>query len=154
MDLTTFLHVVFESGFGLFCILAAIYLQLYGFVRVKTKRVMTAALLISAVINFADTIAYFYRGNTEPAGYYMVRIGNFVVFAGMLTLIAAGSLLLDKVLEEAETEEDGKLSRAIYGICAAGIVMLAASRIFGFLYYFDEQNRYHREKSYILLPLV
>ena len=154
MDLTTFLHVVFESGFGLFCILAAIYLQLYGFVRVKTKRVMTAALLISAVINFADTIAYFYRGNTEPAGYYMVRISNFVVFAGMLALIAAGSLLLDKVLEEAETEEDGKLSRAIYGICAAGIVMLAASRIFGFLYYFDEQNRYHREKSYILLPLV
>ena len=154
MDLTTFLHVVFESGFGLFCILAAIYLQLYGFVRVKTKRVITAALLISAVINFADTIAYFYRGNTEPVGYYMVRISNFVVFAGMFTLIAAGSLLLDKVFEEAETEEDGKLSRAIYGICAAGIVMLAASRIFGFLYYFDEQNRYHREKSYILLPLV
>ena len=48
MDLTTFLHVVFESGFGLFCILAVIYLQLYGFVRVKTRRVITAALLSRA----------------------------------------------------------------------------------------------------------
>ena len=154
MDLTTFLHLVFESGFGLFCILAAIYLHLYSFVRTKTRRVMTTALLISAVVNFADTIAYLYRGNTELAGYYMVRISNFMVFAGMLTLIATGSLLLDKVLEEAGAEDDGKLSHAIYGICAAGIVMLAASRIFGFLYYFDEQNRYHRSSSFILLPLV
>ncbi len=154
MDLTTFLHVVFESGFGLFCVLAAIYLHLYSFVTIKTRRVMTAALLVSAVINFADTIAYFFRGSTTQTGYIMVRVSNFVVFAGMFGLLALGCLLLDKVLEEAGAKEDGKLSRAIYGICAAGIVMLAASRLFGFLYYFDEQNRYHRESSFILLPLI
>ena len=154
MDLTTFLHVILESGFGLFCVLAAIYLQLYSFVTIKTRRVITAALLVSAFINFADTLAYFFRGSTTPAGYVMVRIGNFAVFAGMFVLLALGCLLLDKVLEEAGAEEDGKLSRVIYGICAAGIVMLAASRLFGFLYYFDEQNRYHRDSSFVLLPLV
>lgn len=154
MDLTTFLHVIFESGFGLFCVLAAIYLHLYSFVTIKTRRVITAALLVSAFINFADTLAYFFRGSTTPAGYVMVRISNFAVFAGMLALLALGSLLLDRVLEETGAEEDKKLSHAIYGICAAGIVMLAASRIFGFLYYFDEQNRYHRESSFVLLPLV
>lgn len=154
MDLTTFLHVIFESGFGLFCILAAIHLQLYGFVGDKTRRIITTALLINAVINFSDALAYCYRGNTGPAGFYMVRISNFLVFAGMFALIAAGSMLLGAALEEAGAKEDGKLSRCTYGICAAGIVMLAASRVFGFLYYFDEQNRYHRGSGYILLPLI
>ena len=154
MDLTTFLHVVFESGFGLFCVLAAIYLQLYSFVMGKARRAMTAGLLVNAVINFADTLAYFFRGNTTHAGYIMVRISNFVVFAGMFTLLAVGCLLLNRVLEEKGAEEERKLSLAVYGICAAGIVMLITSRLFGFLYYFDEQNRYHRGNGYILLPLL
>ena len=154
MDLTTFLHVVFESGFGLFCVLAAIYLQLYSFVMGKARRAMTAGLLVNAVINFADTLAYFFRGNTTHVGYIMVRISNFVVFAGMFTLLAAGCLLLNRVLEERGAEEERKLSLAVYGICAAGIVMLITSRLFGFLYYFDEQNRYHRGSAFIILPLL
>lgn len=154
MDLTTFLHVIFESGFGLFCLLAAIYLQLYSFAMRDFRRVLTAGLLVNAVINFADTLAYFYRGNVSHVGYVMVRVSNFVMFAGMLILIATGCLLLDKMLENSGVKEDVKLSRAIYGICAAGIVMLIASRLFGFLYYFDEQNRYHRYGSFILLPLI
>lgn len=154
MDLTTFLHVVFESGFGLFCVLAAIYLQLYASVMGDPRRVLTAGLLVNAVINFADTLAYFFRGNVSHAGYVMVRISNFMVFAGMLALLAVGCLLLDTVLGENGAKEDRKLSKGVYGTCAAGMVLLVISRLAGFLYYFDEQNRYHRGNGFVLLPLI
>lgn len=154
MELTTFLHVIFESGFGLFCVLAAIYLQLYASVMGRSSRVLTAGLLINALINFADTAAYFFRGNTSHAGYVMVRISNFAVFAGMFALLASGCMLLDRVLQESGAEEDRKLSRAVYGICAAGVAVLALSGLFGFLYSFDEQNYYHRGSGYILIPLI
>ena len=154
MDLTTFLHIIFESGFGLFCVLAAIFLQLYGFVIHRARKVLTAGLIANAVINFADAGAYFFRGNVSQAGYIMVRLCNFAVFVGMFVLLALGCMLLDRVLEENGAPEDRKLSRAVCGICAAGLLLVIVSRIFGFLYYFDEQNYYHRGSGYVLFPLL
>ena len=83
MELTVFLHVIIESAFALFCILAAIYIRLYEAVSGKVTAVMTELLLASSVINIADTLAYLYRGGSTQAAYYAVRISNFVVFMAL-----------------------------------------------------------------------
>ena len=36
MDLRTFLHIIIESGFALFCLLSAIYIRLYDNRKSKT----------------------------------------------------------------------------------------------------------------------
>ena len=154
MDLVTFTHILLESGFALFCVLAAIYIQRYDVVLHRIRRVITAGLLINAVINIADSLAYFYHGDVSRAGYIMVRLSNFVVFAGMFVLLAAGCMLLDTVLEERGGGEDKRLRNIVYGMCAAGILLLVVSRLFGFLYGFDEGNVYHRKGGFVLIVLL
>jgi len=154
MQLTIFLHVITESCFALFCILAALMIRLYGKTSRGLNAAMTAALTASAVINIADLLAYLFRGITTETGYVMVRVSNFVVFAGMFALLAAGSMLLDKALEKGGGGTDKRLRNVSLIICLAGIVLLILSRFTGIIYVFDAQNVYHRAAGYSLLPLM
>ena len=154
MDLTIFLHVIIESAFALFCIMAAIYIRLYDAVSKKITAVLTAGLLISSVVNIADAAAYLYRGESTELSFYAVRISNFIVFAGMFALLAFGSFMLDAVLEKCGGGADKRLHKAVLGICAAGAAAIILSSFTGFLYSFDSSNFYHRGKGYVLLPLL
>ena len=154
MDLITFLHITFESGCALFCILAALHTRFYRTFSPKMARTLSYGLITNAVINIADMLAYFFRGNTTQTGHVMVRLSNFLVFAGMFILLSLGGALLDNFLERKRTGEDKRLRNATFLVCGAGLLMLVLSRIFGFLYAFDEQNCYYREKSFVLLPMI
>lgn len=154
MQLEIFLHVIFESCFALFCILAAIYMRQYRTVSREVNNVLIAALLTSAVINIADALAYLFRGDTTRTGYVMVRVSNFTVFAGMFVLLAAAALLLDRLLENGGGGKDKKLRNIVFIICIAGIITLVLSRFFGLYYGFDEQNVYHRAGGYALMPIL
>lgn len=154
MQLTIFLHVITESFFALFCILAAIYTWLYKMVSRGFSTVLAAVLLTSGVINIADALAYLFRGNVSQTGYVMVRVCNFAVFAGMFALLALGCALLDKVLEIKGAGADKKLRNFTYIVCFAGFAALVLSRFFGAFYVFDDQNVYHRAGGYALMPLM
>ena len=154
MELTIFLHVIIESAFALFCIMAAIYIRLYEAVSKRVTALVTSGLLASSLINIADALAYLYRGGSTQAAYYAVRICNFAVFAGMFVLLAIGSMLLDAVLEERGGGSDKRLHRAVLAISAAGIAVIALSQVFGFLYGFDAGNVYHRAGGYVIMPLL
>lgn len=154
MDLRTFLHIIIESGFALFCLLSAIYIRLYDNRKSKTYRVMTVALLMNTVINIADALAYVYRGNPTDTGYRMVRISNFVVFIGMFALLALGNILLESMLQERGGGEDKKYYKAVFILCASGAALIILSSFFGFLYSFDAQNRYHRGLLFPVIPAI
>lgn len=154
MELTIFLHVIIESGFAMFCVLAAIYIRMYTTASQAVGRVMTEALAASAVINIADAMAYLFRGNVTKTGIMMTRISNFIVFAGMFVLLALGNCVLDKVLAERGGGKEKRLYNAVYVICGAALTALVLSAAFGFLYSFDEQNYYHRGRAYVLIPLL
>lgn len=154
MDLTIFLHVIIESAFALFCIMAAIYIRLYDAVSKKITAVLTAGLLISSAVNIADAAAYLYRGESTQASFYAVRVSNFIVFAGMFALVAFGSFMLDAVLEKRGGGEDKRLHKAVLCICAAGVALLILSCFSGFLYSFDSSNLYHRGSGYVLIPAL
>ena len=151
MNLVTFLHVIIESGFALFCLLATLSIRLYDTDERKATKVLIASLLMNTVLNVADAFAYAYRGDTSDIGYSMVRISNFTVFAGMFVLLALGNKLLDTLLEERGAGEDKRPRKAVYIICAAGVAMVILNVFFNFLYSFDGQNYYHREA---LSPVV
>lgn len=154
MNLVTFLHVIIESGFALFCLLAILSIRMYDFGERKATKVIIATLLTNVVINIADALAYVYRGDTTRAGYNMVRISNFVVFAGMFVLLAFGNKLLDTLLEERGAGEDKKQRNTVYGLCGAGMALVVLSSFLGFLYSFDDQNIYHRGALFPVLPVL
>ena len=154
MNLITFLHVIIESGFALFCLMAILSIRMYDAGERKATKVITATLLTNAVINIADAFAYVYRGDPTKTGYNMVRISNFVVFTGMFVLLAFGNKLLDTLLEEKNAGEDKRQRNAVYGLCGAGTALVVLSAVFGFLYSFDDQNIYHRGALFPVLPLL
>ena len=154
MDLRTFLHVILESGFALFCLLAALYVRLYDTGSRKVTKVLIAALLTNTAINISDALAYAYRGDASETGYTMVRVSNFVVFIGMFVLIALGSLLLQTILEERGGGADRKYCKAVYILCMAGAVLIVLSVFFRFLYSFDAHNNYQRGILFPLLPVI
>ena len=99
MDLKIFLHIIIESGFALFCILAAIYIRMYTAAERGVRRTIMAGLITSAVINISDALAYLFRGSLTETGLVMTRVTNFIVFAGMFVLLGVGNFLFDEVLE-------------------------------------------------------
>ena len=151
MNLITFLHIILESGFALFCLLAVLSIRMYDTGSRRATKVIIASLLTNAVINGADSLAYVYRGDPTDIGYFMVRISNFAVFTGMFVLLALGNRLLDTLLEERGAGEDKRQRNAVYAMCGAGVGIVVLSVFFGFLYSFDDQNVYHRG---ILSPVI
>ena len=154
MNLVTFLHIIIESGFALFCLMAVLSIRMYDTGERRATKVIIATLLTNTVINISDAMAYFYRGDPTRTGYYMVRISNFVVFTGMFVLLALGSSLLDALLEEKGKGQDKRQRNAVYGLCGAGVMLVILSNFFGFLYSFDEQNFYHRGILFPVLPVL
>ena len=136
------------------CVMAAMYIRMFDAVAPASYRVLTGALITNAVINVSDMLAYLFRGNVTHTGYVMVRISNFLVFVGMFVLLLFGSALLDAVLGDESRAADNRLRNAVRVICTAGIALVVLSRVFGFLYGFDEQNLYHRGGGYVIMPLL
>ena len=114
MNLITFLHITFESGFALFCLLGVLSIRMYDAGTRKATKAIIACLLMNTVINIADALAYVYRGDPTNAGYLMVRISNFVVFTGMFVLLALGNNLLDTLLEERGAGQNKKQRNTVY----------------------------------------
>ncbi len=154
MNLITFLHIILESGFALFCLLAVLSVRMYDTEGRRATKVIIAALLTNVVINIADVLAYVYHGEPSDTGYIMVRISNFAVFTGMFVLLAIGNKLLDTLLEERGGGADKRPRNAVYGICCAGVALVVLSAAFRFLYSFDDQNVYHRGFIFPVLPLL
>ncbi len=87
-------------------------------------------------------------------GWWMVRMSNFAVFLGNhLILICAATFIIRTTARDGVVT--GKtLVRIFYVIILTGIALLVLSRILGFYYAFDEQNRYYRLNSYWIMVIL
>ena len=109
----------------------------------------------SMILLMADRFAYIYRGDTSVLGFYMVRICNFLVFFLSLALLISFNFYLKDLM----TNEGGlkkvprrlKLAQ-ILGWC--GLVMLVVAQPTHFYYVFDEMNRYHRGRGFVICYLM
>ena len=119
------------------------------------SRPLVGALLANMCVNIAEVLAYVFRGDVSPLGYWMVRISNFSVFLCNHLLLLFAAIFVIRTIER-----DGKVvsitfKRVLMAIIILGIVLLALSRVFGFYYGFDDQNRYVRTDGYaVMLALI
>ncbi|MBP0961345.1 MAG: HDOD domain-containing protein, partial [Oscillospiraceae bacterium] len=100
---------------------------------------------------FFDRLAYSYAGNTDHAGYVMVRFTNFMVYELTLVVVLALNLyLIDLMKNEVKIKELPKTLTAVNIIICTGIVMVVVSQFNGLYYYFDAENRYHRGPGFLI----
>ena len=154
MDLGQYLLISFEFWSAIFCIITALCVFLTRKYDQRSAVCLMGMLTVNAVLNAADALAYYYRGDGSQFGYYMVRITNFTVFLCNDVLLLYVVWYICRVIERNSGNDYRKLQRIAEGFIVTGIVLLVLSRFFGFYYTFDEMNQYHRLDSFPLLFLL
>ena len=139
-----YIHIAVEIWGAAFCLIASACVYVTRRYDEAAAKSLIYLLLIDAVLNISEALAYYYRGNTTDAGYIIVRIANFTVFACGYLLAVSACRYFGRITQLQGAEKNMKWHLIVYAVCAVGLALLVLSRIFGFYYAFDDQNRYYR----------
>lgn len=121
---------------------------LTGNTNILSKRRRGALLYMQFSAMFlliADRLTYIYRGDVSMTGYWVVRIGNFLVY--FLSLALAHSFnqyLMEMYRTEAHMSRLPKRFAVCEGLFTAGVICLIISQFTGLYYTFDSTNHYQR----------
>ncbi len=145
-----YLHVSFElwgAVFGLICIVT-VYATRYF--EKKLSDYLVVLFLMNSLRLLSDSLAWYFRGSEGVLGYYTVRIANFLVFILSFAVLSAFAGYVTCLVEIRRGKSNERLCRAVYALSMIGALLVIGSRIFGYYYYFDGQNFYHRGSLYFL----
>lgn len=155
MSQSQYIHIAFELWSAFFCIIAIICVLSSKFHDSNKTKFMGLQLFATSMLNVSDMLAYLFRGDTSTLGYYMVRIANFSVFLCSHLLLLFATQYICFRMGSKYSRSTIPIRRTISIICSIGIALLVLSRIFGFYYAFDDQNRYYRlTDTYWIMPAI
>ncbi len=155
MNLSQYIHIAFELWSAFFCLIALICVLTARFHDRNKTKLLGLQLFLNALLNVSDMLAYLFRGDTSTLGFFMVRISNFSVFMTNHLILMAATHYICYRMGSKSGKGTALIRRIVTILCFTGIGLLILSRIFGFYYAFDEQNRYYRlTGSFWLLLLI
>ena len=162
-DFTRIISIASLAFLSFFCFQVGVFLWSGHNLKQNGRRTLIFIEFFTGFLLLFDALAYFYRGNTSAAGYYMVRLSNFFVFTCNFSVsfffcfyvcefIKQSRLSLSLILHPKASIKAGIPVQLfiVLLLCLAGIGLIVFSQFTGFFYYFDENNIYHRST---LFPL-
>ncbi|MCR5699712.1 MAG: hypothetical protein K6G52_08740 [Treponemataceae bacterium] len=162
-DLTRVISISILSLLSVFCFQAGIFLWSGHNLKNNARRTLIFIEFFTGFLLLFDALAYFYRGNTSAAGFYMVRISNLLVFLCNFAVsfflcfyvcefIKQSRLNFNLIFHPVKSVKDGIPVHLFFVLffCLLGICLLIISQFTNIFYYFDEKNLYHRNT---LFPL-
>ena len=148
------LHVSFELWGSVFCCLTGLCMFLGKNYETEGRKILMEMQFLTAVLLFMDACAWGFRGNPTWAGFYMVRISNFIVFVLSDGILLLYHLYLCQHLFLDTKEQKPWQYKAVIGIAGIGICLVVISQFTHLYYYFDAGNFYHRNRLYFLSLLI
>lgn len=166
------IHVALLLWGSIFNIIAALCMYMSRNFDKEKRRWLLFFQTSSAILLFADALAWEYRGSTAIEAASVVRISNFLVFllSDFLLFIFHGYVccymfpeyknrihLVHNKKYKNEIDLPKKRITAVYLIAVFGMFLVVLSQFTNLYYYIDAQNYYHRNSGYIfsvLLPLT
>ena len=98
-----------------------------------------------------DRFAYIYRGDTSVAGWWMVRISNFIQFSMVILIIwAFNHYIRDIYIDETGLKKIPVRLTVIDIMVIAGLLLLCISQFTGLYYTFDASNTYQRAPLFFI----
>lgn len=139
----------------MFCIFLAVFLLLMKNYKKSRRLALIAIEVCSAVLLINDALAYSYRGKSGELAFYMVRVSNFMVYLSTIVTIISFAFYLKSWLEDIEgnekIEEWVKFTVVLLYFAIGLLIISQTNKIY---YSFDSQNRYQRERFYIVAYLI
>ena len=162
-DFTRIISIASLSFIAFFCFQVGVFLWSGHNLKQNGRRTLIFLEFFTGFLLIWDALAYYYRGNTSEAGYYMVRLSNFFVFICnssvsfffcfyVCEFIKQSRLSFTLLLNPKASVKAGipiQLFIVIF-LCLAGIVLTIINQFTNIFYYFDANNIYHRSAFYPL----
>lgn len=156
MNLILYVKLIVESSIAFSCVVMMGYTCFTRKKDPETARILIGVLVTDALYNIADVLAYYYDGNETQIGDYILRASNLLLFVSMYLFVFYITAYINRILEKRSGRKKpvGRLLPVIYTLCFAGITLMIISRLAGFYYGFDDQNRYYRMDSFAIHAIL
>ncbi len=164
--MSDFIRTISISSLSLlafFCFQTGIFLFSGHKIKQNARRTLVLIDIFTGFLLVFDALAYYFRGNTGQAAFYMVRLSNFFVFICNFTVsflfcfyacefIKQSRLNFSILFHPKAAIKDGVPLQLfiVFFICFAGILLTIVSQFTGLFYYIDKNNLYHRSALYPL----
>lgn len=137
------------------CAVMVIFVLISKVFSTQRKSSLLMMTIGSMFLLIFDRFAYVYRGDTSVAGWWMVRISNYFVFALTLFMIFSfNQYLKDLYLTDGNAQNVNKRLYIVDVLFGVGLVLVTISQFTGFYYTFDETNHYVRSHGFVLCYLI
>ncbi len=121
----------------------------------RTKYILASMELSAMLLLIFDRISYIYRGDVSETGFYMVRIGNGMVYLFSLAIpFLVTRYLVDVFINEGKLRREPVQLRIADVLFCVGVALVGVSQFTGLYYTFDEQNNYHRAPMHVICYII
>lgn len=142
-----------EGFAGLVCLIMAIVIILNG-QRRQSWKCLKWMFFTTAVIFFAESCAYIFRGNTQTFSLYMTRVGNFTVFLCNLILMRLYIDCMYGIFEERNLIPNPIYRKLVRDCVDINFIILLLNPWTHWMYSFDSSNYYHRNAGWYLYTVI
>ncbi len=156
-------YFAMELWGAIFCFLAMLWLFINHNPYRKVRNAMIDVVGCNAILSFFDAFAWLFRGRPGVVSLIVLKISNFMVFFATLFMLLAVVRYFevcaelysgDKPNTDKQKGSFTYVLRMIFRIdVIIGIVTIAIGAWSGMMYYFDEQNLYHRGPYFAILQV-
>lgn len=144
-------QVTFEIWGAAFSIICSIITWLGRKSEPTRSNTLAAGLMLNAILLICDSLAYIYRGSPSEVSYIMVRLTNMVVFIITPLMFVIIIRMFNIFLANNGIEVKKVLNYIIYSLVGIDILLIFVSQFSDFVYFFDENNMYHRGPGYSIV---
>ena len=146
LDITQ-IYIEFVGGFV--CAMLAVILIINRHDS-KSLKLLQKLFLFACLLFFADALSYLYRGSTHRFGLLMTRFSNLSVFFLNYLLVYASTLYVYSILQEKLARPSKIYQKIVLSMFITAVIILVVNMFTGWMYYFDEENLYHRNWGWYL----
>ena len=147
-------HVAMLFWGGVFCMLAALYMAMAKNYDFRKRKWLFAMQLSTAILLFNDTLAWAFHGYEGEAGYYWVRISNFMVFTFSNVTLLFFHQYVCQILGIKKDKKATFRVKIVSVIALLGAVLVIISQFNNMYYYFDSDNVYHRNSWNVISMII
>ncbi len=137
------------------CVTMMFMLIITRFLPKKRKWILIMMEITAAMLLAFDRMAYIFSGDVSNTGYIMVRLSNFMVFFLTSGIVFCFNMyIIDLLRNEGQEKKIPIRIKAVSALSVIGMLLIVVSQFTGLIYFFDEQNKYHRGNGFIFAYII
>ena len=144
MTVVQYIHIAAELWGALLSVLAIVIVFMTRYSDKKGGKKLCFLMVCVVLLMVSDSLAWIFRGNPDPAGYYIVRMSNFCAFLFGFLVIPLSAEYFSHIISKRSGIPGLYWTNIEWGVFSVAAICLIVNQFVPFIYDFDERNTYFR----------